>query len=117
MAITRNEELPLYISTIDSEYSFGQVKLHPKTTSKQCNIAIKGGDATGYYQLKKGFYGLSVMPTIFQEIIDKTLEYQTPAWQDDIIILTRSTPEEHLAEVSKVLRKFKNAGYKASKEK
>ena len=28
MAITKNEEMPLYISTIDLEYAFGQVKLH-----------------------------------------------------------------------------------------
>ena len=42
MAITRNEEMPLYISTIDLEYAFGQVKLHPET-SKHCNIAIIGG--------------------------------------------------------------------------
>ena len=73
MAITKDEEMPLYISTIDLEYAFGQVKLHPDT-SKHCNIAIIGGDATGYYQFKKGFYGLSDMPTIFQENIDKTLE-------------------------------------------
>ena len=76
MAITRNEEMPLYISTIDLEFAFGQVKLHPET-SKHCNIAIIGGDATVYYQFKNGFYGLTDMPTIFQENIDKTLENQT----------------------------------------
>ena len=54
MAITKNEEMPLYISRIDLEYAFGQVKLHPDT-SKHCNIAIIGGNATGYYQFKKGF--------------------------------------------------------------
>ena len=70
--------MPLYITTIDLEDAFGQVKLHPDT-SKHCNIAIIGGDDTGYYQFKKGFYGLSDMPTIFQENIEKTLEYQTPA--------------------------------------
>ena len=94
----------------------GQVKLHPDN-SKHCNIAIIGGDATGYYQFKKGFYGLSDMPTIFQENIDKTLEYQTPAWQDDIIIATRSTAEEHMHQLSNVLDKRERAGYKASKEK
>ena len=103
--ITKNEEMPLYISTIDLEYAFDPVKLHPDT-SKHCNIAIIGGDATGYYQFKKGFYGLSDMPTIFQENIDKTLEYQTPAWQDDIIIATRSTAEEHMHQVSNVLEKL-----------
>ena len=57
------------------------------------------------------------MPTIFQENIDKTLEYQTPAWQDDIIIATRSTAQEHMEQVSKVLTKLERAGYKASEEK
>ena len=116
MAITKDEEMPLYISTIDLEYAFGQVKLHPDT-SKHCNIAIIGGDSTGYYQFKKGFYGLSDMPTIFQENIDKTLEYQTPAWQDDIIIATRSTAEEHMERGSEILDKLEKAGYRASKEK
>ena len=55
------------------------------------------------------------MPTIFQENIDKTLEYQTPAWQDDIIIATRSTAEEHMHQVSNVLENLEKSGYKASK--
>ena len=57
------------------------------------------------------------MPTIFQENIDKTLEYQTPAWQDEIIIATRSTAEEHMDQVSNVLAKMERAGYNARKEK
>ena len=57
------------------------------------------------------------MPTIFQEKIDKILEHKTRAWRDVIILVTRSLPEEHIAEVGKVLRKLENAGYKASKEK
>ena len=52
LSITKDENLPLYISTIDLEYAFGQIKLH---TRKHCNIAIIGGEATRYYQLKKGF--------------------------------------------------------------
>ena len=90
------------------QYAFGQIKLHLETR-KHCNIAIMG-EATGYYQFRKGFYGLSDMSTIFQEKIDKTLEHKTPAWQDDIIIVTRSTPEEHIAEVQEVLTKLENAG-------
>ena len=86
-------------------------------TSTHCNIAIIGRDVTEYYQFNKGFYGLSDMSTLFQENIDKTLEYQTPAWQDDIIIATRSTAEERMEQVSNVLAKLGRAGYKASKEK
>ena len=57
------------------------------------------------------------MPTIFQEKIDKILEHKTRAWRDVIILVTRSLPEEHIAEVGKVLRKLENTGYKASTEK
>ena len=57
------------------------------------------------------------MPAFFQENIDKTLEYQTPEWQDDIIIATRSTAEEHMNQVSNIMDKLEKAGYKASKEK
>ena len=78
LSVTKDETLPLYTSTFYPEYTFGQVKLHPGTR-KHCNIAIIGGEATGYYQLKKGFNGLSDMKTKFQEKIDKTLEHKTPA--------------------------------------
>ena len=69
LSITKDESMPLYISTIDLEYAFGQISLHPETR-KHCNIAIIGGEATGYYQFKKEFYGLSDM---------STLEHKTPA--------------------------------------
>ena len=52
LSITKNENMPLYISTIDLEYAFGQISLHPDT-GKHCNIAIIGREATGYYQFKK----------------------------------------------------------------
>ena len=116
LSITKDESMPLYISKTGLEYAFGQIKLHPETRT-HCNIAIIGGEATGYYQFRKGFYGLSDMPTTFKEKIDKTLEHKTPARQDDIIIVTLSTPEEHIAEVQEVLTRLENARYKASEEK
>ena len=54
------------------------------------------------------------MPTIFQEKIDRTLESQTPAWQDYIIIATRWTAEEHMDQISTVLEKLERSGNKAS---
>ena len=116
LSITKDETMPLFISTLEYvEYAFGLIKLHTQTR-KHCNIAIIGGEATRYYQFKKSFYGLSDMPTIFQDKIDKTLEHRNPAWQDDIIVVTRLTLEEHITEVQKVLTKLKNAGYRASKK-
>ena len=54
-----------------------------------------GGEFTGYYRFLKGFYGLADMPPAFQQHIDKTLKHETPAWLDDISIVTRGTTDEH----------------------
>ena len=57
--------------------------------TRQRVFAITGGKFSGYYRFKKAFYGLADIPTIFQEKIDRTLEYCTPAWLDDILVVTR----------------------------
>ena len=85
--ITRDRKLQLFISKIDLDYAYGQMKLSEET-SRQCVFALTGGNFSGYYRFKKGFLGLADIPTIFQEKIDRTLEYCTPAWFDDIIIVT-----------------------------
>ena len=36
-------------------------------TSRQGVFAVTGGNFSGYYRFKKGFYGLADIPTIFQE--------------------------------------------------
>ena len=71
--ITRDRTKELNISKIDLDYAYGQMKLS-KETSRQCVFAITGGNFTGYYRFKKGFYGLADIPTIFQEKFDRTLE-------------------------------------------
>ena len=58
-------------------------------------FTITRGKFSGYYRFKKRFHGLADIPTIFQEKIDPTLEYSTPAWLDDIIIVTRGNKQEH----------------------
>ena len=76
----------LMISKIDLDYAYGKMKLS-KETSRQCVFEITGGKFSGYYRFKKGFYGLADISTIFQEKIDRTLEYLTPAWLYDKIVL------------------------------
>ena len=88
-----------------------------KETSRQCVFAITGGNFSGYYRFKKGFYGLADIPTIFQEKIDRTLEYSTPAWLDDIIVVTRGSRKEHEKKLFEILKKLENAGYRASERK
>ncbi len=47
MEISEVRFKPLYISTIDLKYAFGQIKLH-RNTAKLCVSAIVGGKATGH---------------------------------------------------------------------
>ena len=66
---------------------------------------------------QKGFYRLVDIPTIFREKIDRTLEYCTPAWLDDIIVVTRGDRKDHEKILFDVLKKLENVGYRASEKK
>ena len=114
--ITRDRTKQLNILKIDLDYAYGQMKLS-KETSRQCVFAITEGNFNGYYRFKKEFYGLADIPTIFQEKIDRTLEYSTPAWLDDIIVVTRGSRKEHEKKLFEILKKLENAGYRASERK
>ena len=114
--LSKNDPDPIWISVVDLDYAYGQMKLAPET-SKHCNFAMTGEKINGYYRFLKGFYSRADIPTIFQEKIDRTLSHQTPVWLDDIIIVTRGTKEEHTRKLYSVLTKLENEGYKASKKK
>ena len=113
--LSKNDRDPIWISVVDLDYAYGQMKLAPET-SKHCNFAMTGEKINGSYRFLKGFYGPADIPTIFQEKIDRTLGHQTPVWLDDIIIVTRGTKEEHTRKLYSVLTKLENKGYKASKK-
>ena len=114
--ITRDRTLQLIISKIDLDYSYGRMKLSDDT-SRHCVFAITGAQFSRYYRFEKGINGLADIPTIFQEKIDPTLEYSTPAWPDDIIVVTRGNKQEHEKKLFDVLSKLQKAGYRASKRK
>ena len=114
--LSKNDTDPVWISVIDLDYAYGQMKLAPET-SKHCNFAITGEKINGYYRFRKGFHGPADIPTIFQEKKDRTLGHETPLWLDDIIVVTRGTKEEHTQKLESVLTKLENEGYKASKKK
>ena len=103
------------MSKIDLDYAYGQAELSAEA-SRHCVFSIIGGDFTGH-RFKKGFYGLSDIPTVFQEHIDKVLEFKTPVWLDDIICVTNGTIEEHERELLEVLTKLHEADYRASERK
>ena len=104
------------MSKIDLDYAYGQMKLSNETI-RQCVFAITGGKFSGYYRFKKGFYGLADIPTKFKEKIDRTLEYSTPAWLDDIIVVTRGNRKEHENKLFDVFKKLEDAGYRANGRK
>ena len=106
----------IWMTKIDLDYAYGQAELSAEA-SRQCVFSIIGGEFTGHYRFKKGFYGLADIPTVFQEHIDKVLEFKTPVWLDDIICVTNGTIEEHERELREVLTKLQEAGYRASERK
>ena len=113
--ITKNNG-EIWMSKIDSEYAYGLAKLS-KEAAKHCVFSIIGGDCTGYYRFKKDFHGLSDIPTVFQEHVDKVLEFKTPVWLNDIFCVTNGTIDEHEREIREVLNKLQNVGYRASEKK
>ena len=107
--------MQLFMSKIDLDYAYGQMKLSEET-SRQFVFALIGGNFSGYYRFKKGFTDLPTHPQ-YSKKIDRTLGYCIPAWLDDIIIITRGNKEDHERKLVDVLNKLEKAGYRASKKK
>ena len=62
--LSKNDRDPIWISVVDLNYAYGQMKLDPET-SKHCNFAMTGEKINGYYRFLKGFYGPADIATIF----------------------------------------------------
>ena len=60
----------IWMPKIDLDYAYVQAKLS-KEAAKHCVFSMIGGDFTGHYRFKKGFYGLSDIPTYFKNISTK----------------------------------------------
>ena len=114
--ITRDRTVQLFLSKIDLDYAYGQMQLSQET-SRQCVFTLTGGNFSGHYTLKNRFYVLADILTIFQEKIDRTLDYCTPAWLDDLIVVTRGSKQDHEKKLFDILNKLEKAGYRASKKK
>ena len=94
--ISKEQEGEIWITNLDFDYAYGQIKLN-ETTRNLCIFIVTGGEFTEYYRFLKGFYGLADIPTIFQERIDRTLEFKHAAWLDDIINVTKGTIEKQVS--------------------
>ena len=99
-----------WFSSVDMTYAYGQVPLHI-STAKHCNFQIIGGESSGTYRFVSGFYGLSVMPTEFQKVMDLLLAKfrEVFVFIDDILIVTKGTKNEHLDQVREILKTLDNA--------
>ena len=114
--LSRNDNDPIWISVIDLDYAYGQLRLAPET-SKYCNFAVTSENVNGYYRFLKGFYSPADIPTIFQEKMYRTLGHQTLVWLDDIIIVNRETKKDYTRKLFSVLSKLENERYVARKKK
>ena len=54
----------IWMSKTELDYAYGQSKLSQEA-SRHCVFSIIGIDFTGHYRFKKGFFGLSNIPTVF----------------------------------------------------
>ena len=59
-----------WYATLDLTYAYGQIPLD-LLTAKHCRNQIIGGEFTGTYRFIEGFYGLTFMPTEFQNVMDQ----------------------------------------------
>ena len=59
--ISRDRTQQLFMSKIDLDYAYGQMKLSEET-SRQCVFAITVAKFSGYYRFKKGFTDLPISP-------------------------------------------------------
>ena len=109
---TNDRTKELMISKID--YAYGEKRLSEETR-QQCVFAITGRNFSGYCLFKKN---TTVWPTSSQYLKnDLTLQYCTPAWLDDTLVVRRGNEEEHEKKLVDVLRKIECARYRASEEK
>ena len=94
-----------WYSSVDMTYAYGQIPLH-ELTKRHCNFQIVGGKLTGTYRFTTGYYGLTVMPTEFQKLMDLTLANVNSVFVyiDDILIVTKGTKQQHVNKVREVMR-------------
>ena len=65
--LTRDRAMQLFISKIDPDNAYGQMKLSEET-SRQCVFALTGGKLCGYYRFKKkDFTDLPISPQYFKK--------------------------------------------------
>ena len=80
-------------------------------TAKHCIFQIIAGESTRTYGFVAGVYGLSVLPTEFQKVIDILLAKfrELFVFMNDNLIVTKRTKDEHLDKVREILKTLDDA--------
>ena len=88
-------------------------------TKRHCNFQIIGGKSSGTYRFTTGYYGVTIMPTEFQKVIDLTLANTNSVFVyiDDILIVTKGTKHDHINKVREVMKKLDEANLQLKAEK
>ncbi len=100
-----------YATALDLNMGNYTIRLDP-TASKMCTIILPWGKYS-YKRLPMGFGGSA---DIFQaQIMDlmAALEF-VQAYMDDLLIITRETPDEYLQKLETVLTRLRDAGLKVN---
>ena len=87
----------VYFPTMDLTYPYRPLP-SDKDTSKDWIFLLVGGQSTGAYWFKTGFYGLTMMSSEFQRVMDSSLKEfpNADAFIDANLILSKGIEIEHI---------------------
>ena len=107
----------IWFSKLDLNYAFGQMKLS-KETADQCIFSILGGEMTGQWKMKRGFYGFCDIPNLLQQQIESCLQGINNAFPflDDVLIVSKGDKEQHKEAVKLVVSKMAERGFSIAKK-
>ena len=98
------KEGQVFYSSVDMKYAYGQMPLD-ESTAKHRKFQIIGGKSTDTYRFVTGHYGLTIMPTEIQEVMDLTLVNKYLyifVYIDDILIVTKGEKSVHMQKIRSV---------------
>jgi hypothetical protein len=97
-----------YFTTLDANYGYWQIGVNPADRDKTTFTSHRG-----LYRFKRMPFGLMSAPATFQRAIDvvlRTVRFQCALTYVDDIVIYSSTFEQHLADLSRVLKLLDDAG-------
>ena len=92
-------EREAWFTSFDMQYAQGHLQLHRKA-AELCSFQIIGVEATVTYHVNNGFSCLTTKPTVFQKVMDQTLNELPNSYQfiDDILVVTKNYGSRTLGE-------------------